>query len=80
MVDEWENGKVCTRRELESFIGILQHACKVIRPGRSFLRPGNSTAQNYKAATSSQHGIQVRPIMVEGIRGPLEWASCHGDI
>ena len=38
MVDEWDSRKVCTRRELESFIGILQHACKVIRPGRSFLR------------------------------------------
>ena len=38
MVDEWENQKACTRRELESLIGILQHACKVIQPGRSFLR------------------------------------------
>ena len=25
-------------RELESLIGILNHACKVVRPGRSFLR------------------------------------------
>ena len=38
MVNEWERRKACTRRELESLIGILQHACKVIRPGRSFLR------------------------------------------
>ena len=38
MVDEWENQKACTRRELESLIGTLQHTCKVIRPGRSFLR------------------------------------------
>lgn len=27
-----------TRRELESLFGFLQHACRVIRPGRSFLR------------------------------------------
>ena len=34
----WEQKKSCTRRELESFIGTLQHACRVVRPGRSFLR------------------------------------------
>ena len=28
----------CTRKELESLIGHLQHACKVIPPGRTFLR------------------------------------------
>ena len=37
-VDMWLSKKVCTRRELESLIGTLQHACKVIKPGRSFLR------------------------------------------
>ena len=30
--------KACTRRKLGSLIGTLPHACKVIRPGRSFLR------------------------------------------
>ena len=34
----WSNRKSCTRRELESLIGTLQHACRVVRPGRSFLR------------------------------------------
>ena len=38
IVSEWLPRKVCTRRELESLIGTLQHAAKVIRPGRSFLR------------------------------------------
>ena len=37
-VEEWLGKKWCTRRELESLIGTLQHACSVIRPGRSFLR------------------------------------------
>jgi len=37
-VRQWKSRKSCTRRELESLIGSLQHACKVIRPGRSFLR------------------------------------------
>ena len=35
---QWSTQKVCQRKELESLIGTLQHACKVIRPGRSFLR------------------------------------------
>ena len=34
----WENRRSCHRRELESLVGLLQHACRVIRPGRSFLR------------------------------------------
>ena len=34
----WGDRKSCTRKELESLIGNLNHACKVIRPGRSFLR------------------------------------------
>ena len=37
VVSEWGKRKVCTRRELESLIGVLQHAATVIKPGRSFL-------------------------------------------
>ena len=37
-LEQWSTRKACKRRELESLVGILQHACKVIRPGRSFLR------------------------------------------
>ena len=35
---QWSTRKVCERRQLESLIGTLQHACRVIKPGRSFLR------------------------------------------
>ena len=35
---EWGDRKACTRKELESLIGLLNHACKVVRPGRTFLR------------------------------------------
>ena len=38
LISEWENKKSCTRRELESLIGTLQHAGTVILPGRSFMR------------------------------------------
>ena len=35
---EWGNQKACSRRELESLLSLLNHACKVVRSGRSFLR------------------------------------------
>lgn len=38
LLTEWGDRKVCHRRELESLVGILNHACKVVRAGRSFLR------------------------------------------
>ena len=38
LLEQWTGKKVCTRRELESLICTLQHACKVVRPGRAFLR------------------------------------------
>ena len=34
----WRGRKCCTKRELLSLIGSLQHAAKVVRPGRSFIR------------------------------------------
>ena len=38
LLREWGSKKSCQRKQLESLIGLLNHACKVIRPGRSFLR------------------------------------------
>ena len=38
LLQQWQSKRVCQRRELESLIGLLNHACKVVRPGRSFLR------------------------------------------
>ena len=35
---DWHDRKACTRRELESLVGLLNHACKMVRPGRTFLR------------------------------------------
>ena len=38
LVANWLGRKCCTVRELESLVGKLQHASKVVRPGRTFLR------------------------------------------
>ncbi len=38
LLQSWDGRRMCTRRDLESLIGHLNHACKVVRPGRAFLR------------------------------------------
>ena len=38
LVTSWLGKKSCLKGELQSLAGKLQHACKVVRPGRTFLR------------------------------------------
>ena len=38
LLRQWRGKKACTKRELQSIIGSMSHACKVVRPGRAFLR------------------------------------------
>ena len=38
LLREWSMRKSCQRKQLESLIGLLTHACKVVCPRRSFLR------------------------------------------
>ena len=38
LLHSWSNRKSCNRQELESLIGHLHHAAKVVWPGRTFIR------------------------------------------
>ena len=38
LIRSWRGRKCCRKWELLSLIGQLQHACRVVRPGRTFLR------------------------------------------
>ena len=38
LIHSWRSRRWCTRRQLESLIGHLHHAAKVVWPGRTFLR------------------------------------------
>ena len=38
LLAKWGDRKACSRKGLESLVGLLNHACKVVRAGRSFLR------------------------------------------
>lgn len=37
LLTEWGDQKVCNQRELEALVGLLNRACKVIRPSQCFL-------------------------------------------
>ena len=38
MLDSWQVRKSCSKRQLQSIIGHLHHASKVVKPGRPFIR------------------------------------------
>ncbi len=38
LIKSWLERRSCHKRELQSSVGKLQHACKVVRPGKTFLR------------------------------------------
>ena len=47
---DWGDKKSCSKKDLESLIGTLNHACKVIRPGQSFLRRMIDLLKQHKKA------------------------------
>ena len=64
-LDTWRERKVCRRKELESLVGLLHHACKVIRPGRSFLR----RMITLLSSTNDRHVIRLN----RAFRADLAW-------
>jgi len=38
LMQKWSHKDSCLKRELESLVGKLAHACKVVKPGKTFLR------------------------------------------
>ena len=63
---QWRSKQSCTKRELLSIIGQLQHACKVVRPGRTFLR---RMIELSTVAKELYHHIRLN----KGFRSDLEW-------
>ena len=66
LVAKWRKRKACTKRELQSLAGHLNHACKVIRPGRRFLRGGFGLLSQFK---HKYHMIRWNVVF----RADLEW-------
>ena len=65
----WESRKTCTKRELLSLIGQLQHACCVVKQGRSFLR---RMVELSKGVKELHHRVRLN---LE-FRSDLKWWIC----
>ena len=69
LLHQWGDRKACTRKELESLIGMLNHACKVVRAGRSFLRRMIDLLHS-----RPHHNLPIR--LNAGFRADLAWWRC----
>ena len=66
MIQQWRVQKYCSKRELLSLIGHLQHACRVVKPGRVFLRCMIDLAS---VAKELHHFVRLN----KGFWSDLEW-------
>ena len=62
----WDGRRKCTKTELLSLTGKLQHICKVVRPGRIFLRRLYDLTKN---VARGHHHIYLN----EGSRADIRW-------
>ena len=66
LVTSWKGRRWCLKSELQSLAGKLQHACKVVRPGRSFLR---RVFELMKGVHHDHHHIRLNTV----VRSDLAW-------
>ena len=66
LIRQWQGKKSCRKRELLSVIGQLQHACRVVKPGRTFLR---RMIELSTTAYELHHHIRLN----RGFQSDLEW-------
>ena len=66
LIASWKGRCWCIKSELQSLAGKLQHACKVVRPGRSFLR---QIFELLKGTHQDHHHISVN----RALRSDLAW-------
>ena len=76
-LQEWGDRTHCTKQQLLSLIGVLQHASTVIRFGRAFLCSMIDLAKTVTALhhqCASEQGLPSRSSMVGILCPTLEWA------
>ena len=72
LLTTWGDRKAYTRRELESLTGTLNHACKAVLPGRSFLRRMlNLLKSPHAQNTRKRPTQQIR--LNRDFRSDLQW-------
>ena len=65
-IQEWLNRRSATKREILSLVGLLQHAAKVVRPGRTFV------SRMYSVAAKVQE-LDYYSRLNKGFRSDLYW-------
>ena len=65
-IESWATRQVCTKREVLSLIGQLEHACCVVKPGRSFLQ---RTITLSTVAKQLHHRVWLN----KSFRSDLQW-------
>ena len=70
----WSTRRTCRRRELEYLVGTLQHACRVVKPGRAFLRRMIDLLR-IPGATKGHHHIRLNC----QFRADLQWWSTFAE-
>ena len=68
LLAQWSSRRSCRRQQLESLIGTLQHACRVVKPGRAFLRHIIDLLRS-PSATKGHHHIRLS----REFRADLQW-------
>ena len=67
-IREWAGKESCTKRQLLSLIGRLQHACCVVQPGRTFLRRMIDFSTKFKQ-------LHFERRLNKGFQSDLQWWS-----
>ena len=69
LLTKWKDRKVCSPRDLESLVGTLNHACRVVRAGRSFLQRMLDLLHDSPRHPSHSHSIRLN----REFRSDLQW-------
>ena len=67
-IAKWQGRRRCTRRELQSLLGSLNHAASVIGPGRTFMR---GLIESLSKAAAPHHHIRLSAVA----KADLQWWS-----
>lgn len=68
-IARWQDRRQCSKRELLSLIGQLQHACCVVRSGRTFLRRMIDLSKSVRE-------LEFKIKLNRGFRSDLQWWAC----
>ena len=75
----WLTKHKATKKEILSLVGILQHATKVVQPGRTFVAQMYQTTAKVKELNyvlyQAQPGFPLRSVLVVYLYHQLEWTK-----